>query len=173
MAELSPVIDDFSEAAPRASNGAVWEFIADGVMGGLSSGTMARETVAGRNALRLRGTVSLANNGGFIQIALDLAPGGSVVDASGFAGVEIDAIGNGESYNVHLRTVDVTRPWQSYRRSFVAGPTWATHRLPFADFAPHRIDVPLTLTKLRRIGILAIGRSFDADIAIGGVRFYR
>jgi len=32
--------------------------------------------------------------------------------------------------------------------------------------------VPLDLSRLRRIGIVAIGRAFRADVAVGGVRFY-
>lgn len=172
MSDLSPIIDDLSRPAPQASNGATWQFIADGVMGGVSQGTMDRETVGGRDAYRMRGAVSLENNGGFIQIALDLARDGGAVDASAFSGLEIDVTGNGETYNLHLRTTDVTRPWQSYRQSFIAGPEWETHRIPFTDFAPHRIESALDVTKLRRIGILAIGREFEADVSVGGVRFY-
>lgn len=166
------IIDDLSHSAPQASNGASWQFIADGVMGGVSQGAMDREQVDGREAYRMRGTVSLDNNGGFIQMALDLAPDGSAVDACAFTGLEIDVTGNGETYNLHLRTTDVTRPWQSYRQSFIAGPTWETHRIPFTDFAPHRIESALDVTKLRRIGILAIGRAFAADVSVGGLRFY-
>lgn len=166
------IIDDLSRTAPQASNGARWQFIADGVMGGVSQGTMDRETVQGREAYRMRGAVSLENNGGFIQMALDLAPDGAAVDASAFTGIEIDITGNGETYNLHLRSTDVKRPWQSYRQSFIAGREWETHRIPFTDFTPHRIDTPLDVRRLRRIGILAIGRVFDADVSVGGVRFY-
>ena len=125
-------------STPTAKNGAAWQFVADGVMGGLSKSTMVRETIGGRNALRMRGTVSLENNGGFIQVALDLSPDGSPIDASAFSGVEIDVIGNGETYNLHLRTADLSRAWQSYRHSFDAGRNWETHRLPFADFNSYR-----------------------------------
>ncbi|MEO0382305.1 MAG: CIA30 family protein [Pseudomonadota bacterium] len=172
MNGLSPIIDDLSRPAPQASNGANWQFIADGVMGGVSQGAMARERVAGRAAYRMRGAVSLENNGGFIQMALDLAPDGAAVDASVFNGIALDVLGNDETYNLHLRTTDVTRPWQSYRQSFIAGQQWETHHIPFSDFAPHRIETPLNPAKLRRIGILAIGRAFDADVSVGGVRLY-
>jgi hypothetical protein len=64
------------------------------------------------------------------------------------------------------------RPWQSYRKAFVATPSWQTCRLPFAQFEAYRIEAGLDLTSLRRIGIVAIGRAFHADIAVGGVRFY-
>jgi len=166
------VIDDLTQPPPRARNGAAWELIADRVMGGISNGTMRREVVNGREAIRMQGDVSLENNGGFLQIALDLAPEGTSIDARRWAGIEIDVIGNDESYNLHLRTADVARPWQSYRQSFVARPEWQTVRLPFAGFEPHRIAAPLDLSRLRRIGIVAIGRAFHADIAIAGVRFH-
>ena len=172
LSATTGVIDDLSQPPPRASNGAAWELVADRVMGGVSSGTMRREGVRGREAIRMQGDVSLENNGGFVQIALDLAPDGASIDARRWAGVEIDVIGNGESYNLHLRTADVVRPWQSYRQSFVAAPEWQVLRLPFARFFPYRIDAPLDLSALRRIGIVAIGRAFHADIAIAGIRFH-
>lgn len=172
MAAPTDVVDDLSEPPPRASNGASWQLITDGVMGGVSEGTMRREEVQGRNAIRMQGDVSLENNGGFIQIALDLARGGAPVDASDWSGIEIDVVGNGERYNFHLRTADVARPWQSYRQPFVAPRTWQTCRLPFGRFDAYRIDAMLDLTSLRRIGIVAIGRAFHADIAVAGVRFF-
>ena len=173
MAELAQIIDALDGPHPLASNGARWELIADRVMGGVSSGAMGRETIGGRPALRMQGEVSLENNGGFLQVALDLASGGGSVDASAWTGIEIDVLGEGERYNLHLRAADVGRPWQSYRAEFVATPEWRTVRLSFEAFEPHRIDLPLDLTRLRRLGIVAIGRAFEADVAIGGLRFYR
>ncbi len=173
MAAPNGIIDALDQEPPRATIGTRWELIADRVMGGVSSGEMAREHVAGRPALRMCGDVLLENNGGFLQIALDLAPDGGVVDARQWTGIEIDTFGNGERYNLHLRTVDVVRPWQSYRAEFLATPEWQTIRLPFAMFEPHRIDAPLDLARLRRLGIVAIGRAFTADVAIGKLQFYR
>lgn len=95
------------------------------------------------------------------------------MDASAWTGIEIDVSGNDEHYNLHLRTADVVRPWQSYRAEFDATPEWRTIQLPFASFEPHRIEAPLDLARLRRLGLIAIGRAFNADIAIGGLRFYR
>lgn len=172
LAASTRMIDDLSQPPPRASTGAAWELITDQVMGGVSSGEMRRQVVAGREAIHLQGDVRLENQGGFLQVALDLAPDGSPIDARRWAGIALDVIGNGERYNLHLRTADIARPWQSYRQSFVAPPEWQTLRLPFAGFEPHRIDAPLDLSALRRIGIVAIGRAFHADIAIGGVRFF-
>ena len=124
MTQAPRIIDALDRPHPAASNGAAWALISDRVMGGVSSGRMTREAVAGRPALRMRGAVSLENDGGFLQVALDLAPDGGPVDASGFDGVEIDVLGDGERYNLHLRTADIARPWQSYRFAFAAAPAW-------------------------------------------------
>ncbi|WP_299281225.1 CIA30 family protein [uncultured Tateyamaria sp.] len=146
-----------------------WEYVADTVMGGVSTGQLDVGPVEGRDAARLTGTVSLDNNGGFVQMAFDT----EAVAAESYTGLEIDVLGNGETYEVRLRTNDLTRPWQAYRATFTAPPTWTTIRLPFDSFAAHRTEAALDLTQLRRIGVLAIGRVFQADIAVAQIRFYR
>jgi hypothetical protein len=132
---------------------------------------MGREVVASRAAIRVRGDVSLENNGGFVQAALDLSPTADVVDASGWDGIAIDVFGNGEDYGVHLRTDYLARPWQSYRQNFTASADWRTVVLRFSTFVPYRTDVPLDTRRLRRIGLVAIGRAFRCDLAIGGLRY--
>ena len=64
-------------------------------MDGVSKGSLVRAAVAGRPAIRMLGDVSLENNGGFIQIALDLSLDGGVVDDSAWDGIELDVFGNG------------------------------------------------------------------------------
>lgn len=100
----SAIIDDLSRDPPLSAIGTRWQLFTDRVMGGVSNGTMVREMVAGRPAIRMRGDVSLENNGGFIQIALDLAADGKAIDASAWRGIELDVFGNEEEYNIHLRT---------------------------------------------------------------------
>ena len=142
-------------------------------MGGISKATMSRETIAGKSALCLRGDVRLENNGGFVQMSLDLLPDGTAVNASGWTGLEVDVLGNNENYAINLRTVGLTRPWQSYRYEFIAPARWNTIRLPFHDFIQSRTDLALDISQLKRIGVIAIGRSFHANIAIGSIRFFR
>jgi hypothetical protein len=168
----SSIIDDLSREPPMATIGTRWQLFTDTVMGGVSTATMARETVKGRAAIRLRGNVSLEHNGGFVQICLDLRPDGGTIDASSWSGIEMDVYGNGEEYALNLRTTDLTRPWQSYRQTFRAAPRWEIVRLPFKSFAPNRTDIPLNLHRLRRLGIIGIGREFAADISVGGLRFF-
>ena len=171
MSAAPAIIDDLSREPPISTIGTRWQMFTDRVMGGVSDGTMLRESVAGRPAIRMRGQVSLENNGGFVQIGLDLSPQGNAVDASAWQGIELEILGNDEAYGLHLRTEDLTRPWQSYRHVFRADPQWRTLQLHFQDFAPHRTDAPLDLRRLRRIGLVAIGRPFFADLALGGMRF--
>ena len=57
-------------------------------------------------------------------------------------------------------------------QGFPSQPEWRRLRLPFADFRPYRTVAPLDLSRLRRLGIVAIGHAFTADLAVGGVRFY-
>ena len=149
-----------------------WRLITDGVMGGLSSGTLEKDTVDGRECVRLRGDVSLKNNGGFIQAALDVASA-SAANASAYQGIVLEVYGNNEEYNLHLRSKDVWLPWQSYRASFVAPAIWQTIKLPFSAFSGYRIQKPLDITQLKRIGIVAIGREFAADLCIGQLALYR
>jgi hypothetical protein len=171
MLVTSAIIDDLSRDPPLAAIGSNWRLFTDQVMGGVSNGTMARDDVAGRAAIRMRGDVSLENNGGFVQIVLDLSPDGGVADASGWNGIELDVFGKDEDYGVHLRTDALTRPWQSYRQIFTANAEWRTVQLPFDHFVPYRTDVPLDTHRLRRIGLVAIGRAFAPDLALGGLRF--
>jgi hypothetical protein len=165
------VIDDLSREPPLSTIGTRWQLFTDRVMGGVSKGTLTREIVAGRPAIRMRGDVNLENNGGFIQIAIDLVPDGKAKDASDWGGVELDVFGNGEEYNIHLRTEDVTQPWQSYRQSFRAGPQWQTVHFRFEDFVPYRTDIALDIRRVRRVGIVAIGRAFSADVCVGALRY--
>jgi hypothetical protein len=166
------LIDDFRGDDRVSALGTSWRGVSDRVMGGISQETLRLEMHRGRRCLRLCGDVRLENNGGFIQMALDLDPGGGCMDASSFTGLRLMVFGNRESYSVHLRTADVVRPWQSYRAHFDASPEWREVRLPFSDFRPHRLETPMDLTRLRRIGIVAIGRAFFADLRLGEIAFF-
>lgn len=144
-----------------------WEYVADTVMGGVSQGSARIETVAGREAIRLRGDVSLDNNGGFVQVAFEVD-----VDASNTKGISFEVFGNGEVYDIRLRTTQLTRPWQSFRTEFVAPAAWTEVTLPFTAFKANKTDASFSASELRRIGYLGYGREFVADLAIRNVRLY-
>jgi hypothetical protein len=150
------LIDDFTDDGLVSKLGTRWRGVSDQVMGGISEATVSHGVIDGRPSLRMTGDVRLENDGGFIQAALDLV-----------------VRGNGEKYSVHLRTPDNVRPWQSYRAYFTAGSDWKTMDLPFETFVPYRLETSLDTTRLRRIGLVAIGRAFYADLAVSELAFYR
>jgi hypothetical protein len=165
------LIDDFS-SPQRASNGHAWRFSCDRVMGGVSSGRAVHSLIEGRRALLLDGRVSLDNNGGFVQLSLDLADADGAFDASGFTGLRVTTHGDGARYALNLRTRDLAYPWQSYRSGFTASRAWETHDLPFGSFEGKRTDRPLDPARLRRVGLIAIGEERTVAVAIGDLRFY-
>jgi hypothetical protein len=173
MAEPSLyLIDDRRPAKSGGQAPRAWYLVTDGVMGGVSTGRMNRDVIEGRDCLRLQGEVRLENNGGFLQMALDL-PADEMPDIPAYTGLMLEVYGNGEAYNVHLRTRDIWLPWQSYRARFQAGPEWAKVYIPFKDFEPYRIRKALDLTRLKRIGLVAIGRAFTADLCLAQIGLYR
>ncbi len=165
------IVDDRSRPGFQSELGASWRCLTDLVMGGVSEARLETDWVGGKSCLRLRGSVRLENNGGFAQMALDLGQAG-VLDVSGYAGLRLEVMGNGQTYNAHVRTADTRLPWQSYRSHFIAGPVWQTIELPVDGFKPHRIGQPLDLRQLRRLGLVAIGRAFQADLCVARVWFY-
>jgi hypothetical protein len=141
-------------------------------MGGISRESVLLEQWGGRRWLRLTGEVRLENQGGFLQMGVDLAPDGRPRDLSAYAGVRLVVRGNGERYGCHLRTSDCVRPWQSYRHAFLAPAEPVSLLLPFAGFQPHRVEAPLNPASLRRLALVAIGRAFLADLAVAEIAFY-
>ena len=145
-----------------------WKLITDQVMGGVSAGLVALSgSHDGHPVQCLSGNVSLENNGGFVQMAADLPPPPATA-----RGIRISVRGNGEEYNVHLRTTVLDRPWQSFRTSFRAAPQWTAIEFPFSGFTPHRTTVRLEPGGIRRIGIVAIGREFSAQVCVAEAEWY-
>lgn len=165
------LIDDRSSGSLKASRGGQWRLVTDQVMGGISTADLRPDRHGDRGCLRLSGTVNTANSGGFVQMALDPA-GGKHWNVSTFAGLQLLVSGNGEQYNVHLRTSDLWLPWQSYRAAFVTAPEWHVIRIPFSSFEAYRIKTRLDTSRLTRLGLVAIGRHFTADLCLGDLRFY-
>jgi len=172
MADDLLIIDDRKTGDYRSALGTSWRLITDAVMGGVSNGQLTLDSIENTACLRLRGDVRLENSGGFVQAALGLTRE-TEFDASGYSGVMLEVYGNAEEYNVHLRTDDIWLPWQSYRASFQAPASWHTVRLPFAEFSGYRISSSLDLEHIERIGIVAIGRAFKADLCVARVALYR
>jgi len=165
------IIDDRVSENLSSSLGTQWRLVTDQVMGGVSNGELTLDNYKGKNCLRMRGDVSTDNNGGFVQIALDLTQD-EPLDASAYAGIELSISGNNEHYNIHIRTTDLWLPWQSYRFSFKTTPDWQIIRIPFANLEAYRTTTKFHQDKLKRIGLVGIGRNFQADMCVSSIRLY-
>ena len=164
FAEVS-MIEDF-KTQPETR----WRFFADSVMGGVSSGQMRFESQKGQTFARMTGRVSTKNNGGFIQMQMDLR----TPPREGAVGVRLMVRGNDQGYFVHLRTRGSVLPWQYYQAGFDVTGDWAEVRLPFTAFAPSGalLRAALRPGSLTSVGIVAYGRDHDAAIDVRVVGFY-
>lgn len=165
------IIDDRSSGNLKSNLGFEWRLVTDQVMGGVSSGQLTPDTYRGKNCLRVRGDVSTANNGGFVQMALSLSDEDSY-DASAFTDIVMEVAGNNEDYNMHLRTSSLWFPWQYYRASFNTTFDWQIIRIPFSDLDAYKTSEELSQDKLKRIGLVGIGRDFQVNLFIASIRFY-
>lgn len=165
------VIDDRSNNDVTSNLGTKWQLVTDNVMGGLSQGQLTLDSYKGKKCLRMRGDVTTENNGGFVQIALSLSEH-DVFDASAYTGVEIEVAGNNELYNIHFRTDGLWFPWQSYRYSFTAESEWRTYRIPFSELEKYKTIHEFSQDEIKRIGLVAIGRDFQADLCLATIGFY-
>jgi len=165
------IIDDRSTGSTFSNMGNEWRLLTDQVMGGVSKGSLSLESYLGRDCMKMKGQVSTRNNGGFVQVALDLITD-KTFNASAFEGILLDVSGNNEQYNLHIRTSGLWFPWQSYRASFEATNEWQTIQIPFSQLTPYRTTKIFRKNEIKRIGLVAIGRQFNADLCIGSVTFY-
>ena len=139
-----PLIEDFT-MQPETR----WRFFTDQVMGGVSTGgvTFAKEN--GQPFARMTGRVSTANQGGFIQMRLELA----TPPPEGTTGVRLIVRGNDQRYFVHLRTAGTLLPWQYYQAGFEVTESWSEVRLPLDAFEASGTmlrDVPQPVIRCRR-----------------------
>ena len=147
-----------------------WTYLADTVMGGVSTGTARVENLDRGKTIHLKGSVSTENNGGFIQFRHDLKT--SVQPDQ--TGIRIKVRGNNQTYYVHLRTAGTILPWHYYQAAFDASDTWREIRLPFDRFEKSNKILRKTPkpTSLKSIGIVAYGRAHIADIQIAEIGCY-
>jgi hypothetical protein len=158
-------LEDFSVNAQDR-----WEYFADGVMGGVSDGGAEFANDNGTAFVRLTGTVSTENNGGFVQIRRMLPRGLPAVTE----GLELDMRGNGEAYYVFLRTREMTRPWHFYKASFQSTEVWSRVRIPLTAFEGSHgfLADPLDPQSVISIGLVAFGRDHVANLSVASVKVF-
>lgn len=166
------LIDDFS--SDLSYLGTPWEGFTDRVMGGRSDISAGIVRDGEEPFMRMRGRVSLENNGGFIQVRLKFEKRG-FFDASAYRGVRIKARGTGDHYYIHLRTSKTIFPWKYYSAPLPVSQDWVEIELPWTLFTGGDYGrLPdLTVDKLKSIAITAAKAEFDADIEISEIGLYR
>ena len=159
------VLEDFSRN-PQSR----WAYIADTVMGGVSSGKVEYQTDLQDSFARLSGTVSTDNNGGFIQIRGRL----SASPPENAQGIRLIVRGNDQPYYIHLRTRGARLPWQYYQAEFATTENWNEVKIPFSAFKPSGGLLRNTLkpSSLRTLGIVAYGRDHLAEVDVSEIAFY-
>ncbi|WP_343211911.1 CIA30 family protein (plasmid) [Aliisedimentitalea scapharcae] len=147
-----------------------WEFFADTVMGGVSTGQVSFAQENGSGYARLTGNVSTENRGGFIQFRTELTEKPSI----NTKGVRFISRGNDQTYYVHLRTSGTVLPWQYYQASFEVTQQWAEVRIPFSAFkaSGSMLRSEPRAGSIKSIGIVAYGRDHQAEVDVQEIGFY-
>ncbi|EBA12988.1 CIA30 family protein [Roseobacter sp. CCS2] len=152
------LIDDFSEGAENR-----WRYTSDQVMGGVSDGGAKFVTEDSVTYVALRGTVSTANNGGFIQVRQELSSR-LPADATGIA---LRVRGNGATYYIHIRPDTSQRPWQFHQAAFDASTEWSEVVLPWSAFKPQGgLSKGFAPGDIRSLGIVAYGANYEAAVDV-------
>ena len=135
MAEQK-LLDDFQNKPEDR-----WKFIADTVMGGISSGELSFSVDDNANFARMVGKVSTENNGGFIQFRRSVINGLPAKTK----GLKLSLRGNGQKYFVHIRTKGTFLPWQYYQQSFMANEDWSENAMLLTEFRPSGVLLKKTI----------------------------
>lgn len=155
---------------PNGSAQGRWQTADDRVMGGVSVASLQADERQGSGCYCLSGQVSLDNRGGFLQMKWEMDKD---FDASTYTGIYVDVLGNNEDYNIHVRTEQLWLPWQSFRYTFHATPQWQVHYVPFSAFENYKTWSSLDAKAIAKMAIVAIGRSFSADVCVREWGFYK
>ncbi len=168
------VLHDLSDGGRTSELGTEWEGFTDQVMGGVSTMSSGIEPIDDGYALHMTGSVSLENNGGFVQVRLRLGEEGNF-DASEYSGVAVEARGSGEAYYLHLRTPRTFLPWSHYAAPLPVTEKWQRIEVPFASFdAEYMVGGGSpNAARLKSLAVVAAFAEFEADIWVRRVSFYR
>ena len=155
----------------KTTQGQIWSFFTDGVMGGLSQGKVKLDKIENIECYRMLGNVTTANNGGFIQIRSYIKP---TIKVSDYEGIYLKVYGNNKKYSLHIRTPLTVAPWQYYSYSFESPNNWNKIKAPFSKFNKSNFYQPKNLKsqKIKTIGLVAGFDDFQADICLSEIGLY-
>ena len=171
------IIDDMKNQSGKPDEefceggNAKWCFVTDKVMGGISKGSLDFKKENEIYFYRMTGELSLENNGGFIQFRTKIE---NHPKETNYKGIRLRVRGNNNEYAVHIRTKYLLLPWQYYESTFQAMDEWSTIELPFSSFGKSNFYQPSSVSSqdIKTIGIVAIGREFEAQIDLASIELY-
>ena len=146
-----------------------WLVISDQVMGGVSSAELRQEQRDHSHCSCLIGRTSLDNNGGFVQMKINLQSSQLRTD---YQGIFIELYGTAHEYNLHVKSTQLTRPWQSFRSILAVEPRWTRFIVPYGQLQAHRTDAELEPTAITSIAVVAIGQEFAVDVCVRRLGFF-
>ena len=160
---FSMIIDNLDDK--RAN----WSAISDNVMGGISEVNFYEVEEGEEKFYRLEGTVSTANNGGFIQSVIRFP-----FNAEEYSGIKIKVRGTNDAYYIWIRTPSSRFPWDRYIASFTPGDEWSTIEIPFSAFKKSNFYMPkrMNISKIRTIAFAAYGKDFQAELDLAQIELY-
>jgi len=140
-----------------------WKFFSDQVMGGISEGKTALKKDQNKLFLRLEGSVSTKNNGGFIQVRKEYE-----IKDNSYKGIRFKARGFESEYYIHVRTKKLFLPWQYYAGKFFVSKEWSNIEIRFDDFTKSNFYQPQKFdsSEIRSIAFVAFGKNFNAQLDI-------
>ena len=173
MPEFALLLDDFSSRTPVS--GLRWEGFTDTVMGGASEMTSTIVTDGGVSRLWMQGNVSLANNGGFIQMRLKLSDRPKVFDGGRYRGVRLTVRGSGgDGFYLFARTRQTRFPWKYYAAPFPVSGEWRTVDVPWSAFEPGKYgrSGEFRPDLLLSIALTAAFKEFSPLLEVREIGFY-
>lgn len=144
-----------------------WVVISDQVMGGVSTATVQQCERNGARCTCLTGRTRLDNNGGFVQMKLDVE-----ADCARFRGLFIELCGTAHEYNLHVKTSQLERPWQSFRCALQVSAQWTRFVVPFAQLHAHRTAAEFAPAAIKSVAVVAIGSAFEVDVCVRRFGFF-
>ncbi len=143
------------------SNIEKWTVVNDGVMGGLSKGTI---TINENGHALFSGNILLENNGGFSSIRHRFAK----KEVSSFQKIMVRVKGDGKTYQFRVKTNSSDS--HSYTYSFKTSGKWETIEIPFSEMAPsfrgRRVNLPNYPGKIIEEIALLIGNGKKESFAL-------
>lgn len=168
------LLDDFSDGNGVSAIGTEWQGFTDRVMGGRSDMDVRLLKEDDTFFLRMQGSVSLENNGGFIQVRLMLGEGRGSFDASEFNGIRIKYRTTPEgSYYLHMRTGQNRFPWAHFAAPLPNSPEWGEARIPWSAFEGQLTPFSTPrLNKATSIAVVGAKEEFSARIDVREISLY-